>query len=99
MTLLCLLGISFVAYKVIEEEYVLLKAGSAIDIRQWRSFRMAKLATRNFAIVVSGAMLFIEKMPVQDIFLSLAFCYLVIEFGGGILYRIKTRLASQNSSK
>jgi len=99
MTFLCLLGVFFVTYKVIEEEYVLLKAGSAIDARQWRSFRMAKLATRNFSIVVSGALLFIQKMSALNIFTSLIIYYLITEFGASIIFRIKKRLAGQNSSK
>ena len=100
MAILCLLGIFFVAYKVIEEEYVLLKAGRAISVHQWRSFRMAKLAARNCCAFTAGVSLFFitEKVNLDIVLAVLAFS-VFIQFAARIFYKIKNWTSGQSPSE
>lgn len=99
MAFLCLAGIFFVAYKVIQEEYVLLKAGSAISVDQWRSFKMAKLATRNCCAFMVGVSLFFLTNRVNlSVVLSVVIFAAVMQFSARIIFKIRTRLSSQNPS-
>lgn len=97
MAFLCLAGIFFVAYKVIEEEYVLLKAGSEISVDQWRSFRMAKLAARNCCAFMAGVSLFFITGRVDlNVVLSVIVFAVVMQFSARIIFKIRTRLSRQN---
>lgn len=100
MAILCLLGIFFVAYKVIEEEYVLLKAGDAIPVDQWRSFRMAKLAARNCCAFAAGVSIFFvtEKVDIYVVLTAIAVS-VVMQFSARIIFKIRARLSGQNPSK
>lgn len=99
MTFICLLGIFFVAYKVIEEECVLLKAGNAILADQWRSFRMAKLAIRNCcAFTVGVSLFFVTKKVTPEIILAVIVFAALIQFSARIIHKIRSRLSARNPS-
>lgn len=100
MAFLCLAGIFFVAYKVIEEEYLLLKAGSAIPADQWRSFRMAKLAARNCCAFMVGVSIFFMTGEVNlNVVLSVVIFAALMQFSARIILKIQERLSRQNPSQ
>lgn len=97
MATLILLGLFFVAYKCVEEECVLLRAGDKIGARQWLLFRMTKRAIRDYCSFMAGVALFFAKMPFPNIFFSVSVFFAVIVYAARIIRRFEKLTASQNS--
>lgn len=97
MAILILLGLFFVAYKCIEEECVLLRAGDKIGARQWMLFRMTKRAIRDYCSFMAGVALFFARMPFPNILLSALIFFVVITYAARIIREFEKLTDSQNS--